>query len=59
MNTLPANWYTYSVADGVTEDLPGIYIWSIEDRGEYVWQIQPHSPPDQGIRPQRGAHSGR
>ena len=36
---LPADWYRYVVAPGVSEDVPGIYEWHIEGTGSYIGQF--------------------
>jgi hypothetical protein len=36
--SLPRNWYTYVIAAGVREDVPGIYEWHIEGVGSYIGQ---------------------
>ena len=33
---LPANWYEFTIIDGVDEKFPGIYEWQIEDVGSYI-----------------------
>ncbi len=33
---LPKNWHDYIVAEGVQENMPGIYKWEIEGVGSYI-----------------------
>jgi hypothetical protein len=33
---LPSDWYTYRLAEGVRENLPGLYEWHIEGVGSYI-----------------------
>ncbi|TIN43082.1 MAG: hypothetical protein E5Y10_05455 [Mesorhizobium sp.] len=45
MISMPEQWYTLSVADGVDPDLPGIYEWQIEGAGSYIGRYTHSSRP--------------